>query len=424
MKTISKPDKKLKFLFLTADKYPPFRSDVKILFGRELAGRGHLIDWILQSENPCRKAYHAIWEGGRVWVGPADKGAGPLSRLKKRICDILGDLKLFQLMAAEKYDFIQVKDKFISALFGLWGAEIYKSKFIFWLSYPFPEANIYKAVSGAARYPLLYFIRGHFIKYLLYNIILPKSDHIFVQSVQMQKDLAAQGIPNDKMTAVPMGISLEKTVRQNPASASSCHLQLKAGEKMILYVGTLTRVRKLDFLIRVLAEIVPRYGNLKLCFAGCGEDPADERMLRDEALRIGVKEYVIFSGFLSSLEVQRYILRADICVSPFYPTFVLNSTSPTKIIEYMALGRAVVANDHPEQRIILSESGGGICVPYDEKAFAGAILELLHEPDKAAKMGAMGREYVLKNRNYRIIADMLEKEYYSIMGRRSYSRSF
>jgi len=424
MKAVSKPDKKLKFLFLTADKYPPFRADVKILFGRELAGRGHLIDWILQSENACRKAYHATWEGGRVWVGPADKGAGPLRRLKKRICDIIGDLKLFQLMAAEKYDFIQVKDKFISALFGLWGARIYKSKFIFWLSYPFPEANIYKAVSGAARYPLLYFIRGHFIKYLLYNIILPKSDHIFVQSVQMQKDIAAQGIPNDKMTAVPMGISLEETVRQSHPSSSAYDLQLNAGEKMILYVGTLTRVRKLDFLVRVLAEIVPSYGNLKLCFAGCGEDPADERMLRDEALRIGVREHVIFSGFLSSLEVQHYILRADICVSPFYPTFVLNSTSPTKIIEYMALGRAVVANDHPEQRIVLSESGGGICVPYDEKAFAGAILELLHEPDKAVEMGAMGREYVLKNRNYKIIADMLEKEYYRIMGRRSPSRSF
>jgi hypothetical protein len=40
----------------------------------------------------------------------------------------------------------------------------------------------------------------------------------------------------------------------------------------------------------------------------------------------------------------------------------LNPASPTKLVEYMALGKAVVANDHPDQRMVLEQSGAGICV--------------------------------------------------------------
>ena len=72
------------------------------------------------------------------------------------------------------------------------------------------------------------------------------------------------------------------------------------------------------------------------------------------------------------------------------------------------MGKAVVANDHPEQRIVISESKAGICVPYEEAAFAEAILYLLKNPDVAKQMGIRGRRYIEKNRNYEQTADMVE----------------
>ncbi len=104
------------------------------------------------------------------------------------------------------------------------------------------------------------------------------------------------------------------------------------------------------------------------------------------------------------------VRNATVCVSPFYPTFILNSTSPTKLIEYMALGRPVVANDHPEQRLVLEKSGAGICVSYNEGAFAEAIIELLNNPEKADEMGRKGRLYVKKERTYKVIGDRVEKQ--------------
>jgi len=55
-------------LFISSDKYPPFRVDVRILFAKELASRGYRIDWILQSEQPCTADHVESWGGGRAWV--------------------------------------------------------------------------------------------------------------------------------------------------------------------------------------------------------------------------------------------------------------------------------------------------------------------------------------------------------------------
>ena len=77
----------------------------------------------------------------------------------------------------------------------------------------------------------------------------------------------------------------------------------------------------------------------------------------------------------------------------------------------MAMARPGVANDHPEQRLVINESQGGVCVPYEEKAFAEAIVSVLENPDTAEEMGQRGRRYVENERDYKRIADTVEAKY-------------
>lgn len=51
----------LRLLVISSDTYPPTRVDLSVLFGIELAGRGHTIDLILQSEADCAHSYAASW---------------------------------------------------------------------------------------------------------------------------------------------------------------------------------------------------------------------------------------------------------------------------------------------------------------------------------------------------------------------------
>lgn len=396
----------MKLLLITSDTFPPFRVDVSVLFGREMSSRGHKIDWLLQSREPCDKAYLASWEGGCAWVGPTDVATSRLGRLRKHVRGWIHDLRLREMVRTNGYDIVQVKDKFVSALPAIVAARRGGLKFVYWLSFPFPEESLYAAKAGLARYPFVYWLRGHFLRWLLYRVIVPSADHVFVQSAQMKKDIVAMGGDPGRITAVPMGVSTELL---------SSYEEHDVWPGAIVYLGTFNSARRLDFLVRVFALVRQRVRDARLYMVGAGDDPEDERALEEECLRLGVDSNVVFTGFLPRNEALGYVRRAAVCVSPFFPTPILNSTSPTKLIEYMALGRAVVANDHPEQRSVIGESGGGICVSYDESEFSRAICSLLENPHLAADMGRRGREYVARNRTYRRIADAVESQYGMIL---------
>jgi glycosyltransferase involved in cell wall biosynthesis len=151
-----------------------------------------------------------------------------------------------------------------------------------------------------------------------------------------------------------------------------------------------------------------------LYLVGDGDDPSDRDVIMEKVNKLGLQDSVIITGFLPREEAISYIERADVCVSPFYPTPILNSTSPTKLVEYMAMGKPVVANDHPEQRQIIEESRAGLCVPYDEQEFASAIIKILEDKATAREMGERGRRYVESERSYDRIAEDVERQYYEL----------
>ena len=396
----------LRILLVSSDTYPPARVDITALFGEQLASHGHQIDMLLQSEAACSRSFVTQWQGGRIWVTPTDLEPNLLHRLHKHLLGLLGDCRILTLLRRPHYDLVIVKDKFLTGLIALLAARLFRRRFAFWLSYPFPESYVQRARDGTGRYPLLYWIRGRAFGLLLYRMLLPHAAHVFVQSEQMGRDIAAKGLPPERMTAVPMGITQPRADcedRSAPGSAGGT-------EASIVYLGTLVRVRRLEFLLHVLLRVRRIIPEATLLLVGSGDDPGDEAFLLTQAARLGLDDAVTITGQLPRPQALMHVSRAGVCVAPLPPDPVLNSCSPTKLVEYMAMGKAVVATDHPEQRILIGESGGGYCVPYDEQAFADATVRVLQDPACAEQMGRRGRKYVIEHRSYEAIAAVVERK--------------
>ena len=408
---------KLRILFVTSDKYPPFRPAARVIFGEELVERGHVIDWLIQAEKDCKASYDMPYGNGMAYIAATDDGVSRWRRLRKHLLGLVNDFKMFRLVRREHYDLVQVKDKYLAALLAIIAGKIGKARFVYWLAYPHAEASLYEAKKDIARYRIFYLLRGHLFRFVLYKIILPAADHIFVQSEQMKQDIAGEGIPLSKMTPVPGSLSLADIPYMTDQS------DIKSGSptavRSVVYLGTLMRTRHLDFIVRAHAKVMNTHSDVKLILVGKGEMPEDEQLLIDEAERLGVRESIMFTGHLPMSKAWEYIRNANVCLSPYYPTPILNSTSPTKLIEYMAMGKAVVGNDHPEQSLVISESGAGLCVPWDENAFASAISTLLEDPALANEMGVRGRQYVEQHRTNTIMANKIEEQYYRLCHKRS-----
>ncbi|MEP7242830.1 MAG: glycosyltransferase, partial [Gammaproteobacteria bacterium] len=276
-------DPVVRMLVLSSDTFPPFRVDVTVLFGRELAARGFGVDWILQSATPCEHAFAAPWGGGSVWVGPTDRGESRLNRLRKHWLGVLHDLSVMKRARPGCYDVVQVKDKVLAAFPALWAARRSGAAFIYWLSFPHPEASSYLARIGAARYRLLYRIRGWVQFRLLYRIILPRADHVFVQSEQMKRDLVSYGLDASKMTPVPMGVEMQDFAEVRSAPRTNADVAPTIG-----YLGTLAGERRIDFLVRCLPLVLKHKPGARLLLVGGGDRPADVENITAEARRLGV----------------------------------------------------------------------------------------------------------------------------------------
>jgi glycosyltransferase involved in cell wall biosynthesis len=397
----------LAILFVTLDNFPPFRPAAKAIFSEGLAEAGHRIDWVLQAGTPATEAGDRPYKTGIAYVAPTSSGETRLARIQKHWYDVRNDLRIFSLLKQRNYSLVQIKDKYVGALIAVAAAKLRGVPVFYWLAYPHGEASLYAAANGVARYRFLYRLRGAFQRFVLYRLIMPSCAHVFVQSEQMKLDVAAEGIPLEKMTAVPSSVNLDD---MDAAVADEPEAEPLRG-KPIVYLGTLLRERRLDFLVRVLARVLPDVPDAHLVFVGGGDMPEDEGMLRREAESLGVAHAMTITGWLPMPSAWAKTRHAAVCVSPYFPTQILLSTSPTKLVEYMALGLPVVANDHPEQSEVVRESGAGVVCPWDEAAFAAAIVRVLRDPAGAAAMGSAGRRYVEGQRTHRAMTNLVAARY-------------
>lgn len=379
--------------------------DVDELFARRLASRGHRFDWLLQSSS-ATAPFEEPWGGGIAWIAATCDGSTMEGRSRRLLRALSHDFRILALSRRKRYDLVIVKDKFAAVLVASLASRWYGVPFAYWLSFPFPESTAYKAESHPWPRRFLDRLRARLMALVLYRLVPRYARHIFVQSTWMKEQLSAKGIDPTQMTAVPMGVPLERvTVHDDVTSAEA---------PSAIYVGALNKARRIEFLLRAFDRVLERVPQAILYVVGSAHDPDDERRLRELAGRLGIDHAVRFVDFVPTDEAWCLVRQALIGVSPIPPTPEFLPSSPTKVVEYLALERAVVANDLPDQALVLESSGAGRCVPYCEAAFADAMTELLQHPHQTLELGRRGRPWVERHRSYAHIADLVERTLYRI----------
>ncbi|SOD20824.1 glycosyltransferase [Nitrosomonas ureae] len=401
----------MKMLYIVEDRFPPFRADVVELFAKQMPDRGHQIDWLMQrGPDALNLLSPTDWLGNIVYLTPRSKWQGLFGRILNNLLGMQGDLMILFLAFKNRYDVIQVRDKFFASLIAWLAARLTGARFTYWMSYPFAESKLYQAHNKLVPHHRLVWLKGQLIRNLLYKIILPAADHIFVQSDRKKEDVVQEGISPDKMTAVPMGIRADQVGKAEDARAPNMHSPL------LLHLGIIMQLRQSEMLVRVLQQVRLRYPDARLLYVGDGQLPSDRQAVEKEASRVKLSKAVTITGFMPMETAWELVEQADICFSPFYPVPVLLSTSPTKLVEYMAMAKCIVANEHPEQCQVMEASGIGRCVPWGEQSFADEVCKLLDDPERARTLASRGPDWVRKYRTYDVIADHVESQYKKLLG--------
>jgi asparagine synthase (glutamine-hydrolysing) len=170
-------------------------------------------------------------------------------------------------------------------------------------------------------------------------------------------------------------------------------LELKGGRKHLLaYAGVMSIQDGVEYALYALRELVHKRGrqDVLLVLMGDGDEAARLRMLAGE-LELG--EYVKFAGWTQAKDVLRYLTVTDVGLSPDPQNGLNEFCTMIKTMEYMAMGKPVVAFDLVETRFS-AQDAALYAVPNRIEDFADKIEILLDNEDLRCKMGALGRKRV------------------------------
>lgn len=155
---------------------------------------------------------------------------------------------------------------------------------------------------------------------------------------------------------------------------------------MVGYVGAMGEQDGLDLLLRVAAEF-QRQGRQDTHFTLVGSGRALPQLKALVASQ-GLDDLVTFAGRLSDAEMLEVLCTADVCVNPDKPCRMNDISTMIKIMEYMALGKAMVQFASTEGRVSAGEASlyaDGV------EDFAEKLGWLLDRPEERRRMGEEGR---------------------------------
>lgn len=171
------------------------------------------------------------------------------------------------------------------------------------------------------------------------------------------------------------------------------------GDAVVLgWAGVIREWHGLDLLLDALAELP----GLRLLIVGDG--PA-RSAFEAGARRRGVLDRLTVTGRIPFEEMRDHIAAMDIAVVAADRTGV---ASPMKLLEYMAMGRPVVAPDIENLRDVLTDGANGLLFADGDRAsLAQALRTLVTDAGLRQRLGDAARRTVLEQRNWRRIAEQV-----------------
>lgn len=238
-------------------------------------------------------------------------------------------------------------------------------------------------------------LRFQRLAHFLERWICSHSHRTLVVSTPLRDYLASVGVPAAKLAVVPNGVNLRSFASPPYAGALRERLGFPAEAKVIGFVGVMRPWHGIDMLLDAFA-MLDKEASAELRLLLVGDSPIQGELMA-QVERLGLTGKVVITGRVRHADIPGHIALFDIAVSP-KATFY---ASPMKIIEYMAMGKAVVAPDMANIRDLIEDGlDGRLFSPGSASSLAAALSGLIADPARTAAIGEAARRKTLERLNW------------------------
>jgi len=206
--------------------------------------------------------------------------------------------------------------------------------------------------------------------------------------------------PAERIAVLPNGVDIDFFTPILRSEAMN-RVELDPSHSYAMFCGGFHPWIDFDLLIEAFAIAHRRQEDARLLLVGDG--PERDRIER-LASELQIRDSVLLTGAIyDRTKVRDYLGAATVTLVAHHSIVHRSGVFSSKLAEYMASGRAVVAKYVPSLAEALEEAGAGLVVPGDPQSMAEAMLTLLSDPAYADELGAAGRRAAEDKYSWRAI---------------------
>ncbi len=216
--------------------------------------------------------------------------------------------------------------------------------------------------------------------------------------------------PPEKIRVIPNGVEYEHLIHLRDHLEALPHIRRRwaaPDQPLIFFVGRLEWEKGPDLLVRAMPRVLQDFPNARLILAGKGSYTEQVVHLIQE---LQLEDHVQVVGFISDQTRNEIYAVADVAVFPSrYEPFGIVA------LEAMAAGAPVIVGDVGGLSEVVEHGVTGLRVPNDPQAIAHAILNTLHDPERAAERARRAQDVVRSQYSWEAIAERVLAVYEELL---------
>jgi glycosyltransferase involved in cell wall biosynthesis len=237
----------------------------------------------------------------------------------------------------------------------------------------------------------------------------PLADGVVAMGLPLLERAAALGVPRERMINLLHGCDHEG-LTAHPVDQARSRLERVPSDAYVLgYVGVMrsTTAELLFTALPIIKQLASR--PVKVVCVG-------NHKLKDLRSYVSADcmDDVIETGWVDYEELNLYLSASDVMVLPFKRMVATDSIWPSKLNDYLAVGRPTVATDMRILRPIYQRYNIGVLADDAPQPFAEAVVCLLHDPAQRAGMMTAARALAEGDLSWEHLVDRLEKFYINL----------
>lgn len=235
-----------------------------------------------------------------------------------------------------------------------------------------------------------------------------EADRVIVITAGLRDTLVERGVPAGKIVVVPNGVDTERFHPLARDEALARHYGLD-GATVIGYIGSLNWYEGHELLFEAFARLHARHPEARLLVVGEGSHL--NTLLRLRA-RLGLEDEILMPGSIPFEEVEAHYSLIDIAPITRLSSPVTETVSPLKPFEAMAMGKAVISSDVAIMTEVIDDDRTGLLFTKgDVASLENALERLVGEPALRERLGSQAREWVVAERDWKILARLVAETY-------------